>query len=186
MALVDDLPVMRWVRRLERVTDTLAGLGAVIIVPLMIAMVYEVVSRRLLEAPTAWAYEVSYMMMGTIFMFGMAYAMKQREHVTVDLFYARMSPRAQAIVDLIGLTLLLIVVVWLVFGLYDYMMRALTRGQRSGQSAWNPQIWPYRCVFVIGFVVLSLQTMLEWLKALLALRFGRRPSLAPSSYADEH
>ena len=173
--------LMGVVRSLERVTNALAWLGAAIILPLMVAMVYEVISRRLLGAPTSWAYEVSYMMMGTVFMFGMAYTMKQREHVSVDLLYVRLSPRLQAMIDIVGLCLLLVVVVWLTQGLYDYANRAYLRGQRSGQSAWNPLVWPYRTVFVIGFAVLTLQTALELVKAALTLVSGRRPEGGPDA-----
>lgn len=175
MSRAFDAAVMRWVQRLELATRGLAALGALIILPLIVAMVFEVVSRRLLGAPTAWAYEVSYMMMGTIFMCGIAYAMQRREHVSVDLVYQRMSERQQAVVDLVGYAVLLIIVVWLTTGLYDFVLRAIERGERSGQSAWNPEVWPFRAVFVVGFAVLTLQTMLEMLKASLTVWRGQRP-----------
>lgn len=183
MAGGSEAVVVRWVKGLERVTTVVGAVGAAIILPLVLAMVFEVVSRRLLGAPTAWAYEVSYMMMGTIFMCGMAYAMRRREHVTVDLFYQRMTARQQALVDLVGYGLLLVVTLWLVQGTLDFAIKAFERGQLSGQSAWNPPVWPFRAVFVLGFAVLALQTVLELVKALLTLRYGRRPAgLTPAAY----
>ena len=43
---------------------------------LIVAMVFEVISRYFLNAPTKWAFEVAYMLMGTSFMFGIAYCLQ--------------------------------------------------------------------------------------------------------------
>ena len=49
-------------------------IAAMLLLPLVFAMVYEVLSRYLFDAPTQWAFEVSYMLMGTIFLLGLSYA----------------------------------------------------------------------------------------------------------------
>ena len=68
---------------LSRVSGWVASL---LIVPLIFASVYEVFSRYLFNAPTIWAYEIGYMATGTYFFLGMAYALKERAHIRIDLF----------------------------------------------------------------------------------------------------
>ncbi|MFN3461392.1 MAG: TRAP transporter small permease subunit [Oceanibaculum sp.] len=160
---------MRLVRTLEVITDAAAILGAILILPLIAAMVFEVLSRYLFSAPTFWAYELGYMMMGAIFMLGIAYALKVRQHVSVDIIHGALPPRGKALVNLAGYAFLLPCVGWLTYALYGYAMRAYVGNELSGQSAWNPVIWPYRVVLFVGFSVFLLQIIVEVAKNIRAL-----------------
>jgi TRAP-type mannitol/chloroaromatic compound transport system permease small subunit len=164
----------RVISTLERITSALGFLGAILVLPLVIGMTYEVVSRYAFRAPTAWAFEIAYMLMAAIFMFGMAYALKHKQHVSVDFLYNMLGERAKALIDVIGYILVFPVVAWISYELSDYAYSAYLSGRRSGQSAWNPVIWPYRTVLFIGFTVLTLQLVLEIAKSLrIVLGFDR-------------
>ena len=159
----------------EKWTILVGRVGALLALPLVGAMIYEIMSRQLLNAPTYWAFELAYMMMGTIFMFGIAYALKERSHVNVDLFYHSMSPRIQGLVNLIGFIFLLPCVAWLTGALFDYFVGAWAADERSGMSAWNPVIWPFRLVYVIGFATFFLQILAETEKAIYAVINNAHP-----------
>lgn len=160
----------RVVRAIERVTRLFGHLGAWLVVALVLSMVYEVVMRYAFGAPTMWAYEVGYMLMGTSFMLTIAYAMVTRSHVRVDFVYERLGVRGQALVDLVGyLFFLLPIVTWTCFGLWNYLLQAYASGEGSGQSAWNPVVWPFRVAYVTGFALFVLQTVAEILKCVLVL-----------------
>ena len=150
--------------------STIIGtIGAWVLAPLIVSMVYEVISRHLLDAPTYWAYEVGYMLAGTIYMFGMAYCLRVGGHIRVDFIYDNLGTKGQAIVDIVGyLVLMLPVCIWVTYGLYEYAMEAYVAGEVSGESAWNPVIWPFRAIWVVGFVTLVLQGVAELLKAFLS------------------
>ena len=147
--------------RLERVTDAAALVGVAVILPLIGAMVFEVFSRYVLAAPTAWAFEISYMLMGTIFMLGIAFALKERQHVNVDLFTGIFPPRVNAAISLLGYALLLPCVAWLTYALSQYAIAAYRSGEVTGKSAWNPVVWPFRVVLAVGFAVFALQIVVE-------------------------
>ena len=163
---------MGMLRSIERVTDAAAIFGVLIMIPLMLAMVYEVVSRYLFNAPTIWAFEVSYMMMAAIFASGFAYALKERQHVNVDFIYGSMPPRVRAAVDIAGYILFFPSVVWLAKALFDYALRAFHSGEVSGLSAWNPVVWPVRAVLFLGFAVFALQIAVEIVRAVRTLFTG--------------
>jgi len=57
---------------------------------------YEVVVRRLFNAPTSWAFDISYLMYGTLFMMGGAYTLSRGGHVRGDFLYRLWQPRTQA------------------------------------------------------------------------------------------
>lgn len=163
------------VRLIERLSGGFGLLGAIIVAPLILATVYEVFSRYLFNAPTIWAYEIAYMAMGTNFLLGAAVTLRDRGHIRIDLLYARWPPRIQALIDIIGYTCLFLPVAWWVsWGLWKYAYYAFLSGETSGDSAWNPIIWPFRLVFFSGFVLLALQATAELIKAAYILA-GRTP-----------
>ena len=55
-----------------------------ITVPLILAMTYEVLARKLFTAPTMWAYDMSRFMYGALFMLGAGYALSKGVHIRAD------------------------------------------------------------------------------------------------------
>ena len=168
-ALVMLLGLFQAVRRKDVGLMIFALAGAWAISLLIGAMVIEVVSRYFLGAPTKWAYEMSYMLMGTSFMLGIAYCMQMRRHVRVDFYYDRVTPQRKAVIDIVGYCVLIPMLLWLCAGLWDYFHQAYRVNELSGESAWNPIIWPFKFTFVMGFVLLLMQTIIELLKSILVL-----------------
>ena len=109
------------------------------------------------------------MLMGTSFMFGIAYCLQMDRHVRVDFVYNFVGPKARAIIDLIGYLIVVPMILWLCGGLWEYFYNAYRVDELSGESAWNPIIWPFKFAFVIGFVLLLMQIVAEALKRLLVL-----------------
>ncbi|MCK0754270.1 TRAP transporter small permease subunit [Chromohalobacter japonicus] len=150
----------------ESISKLFAIIGAALIIPLILSLAYEVFSRYVLREPTAWAYEISYMLMGTVFLFGMAYALKTRQHVNVDVIYSILPKRAKALCDMVGSFILFIALCWLINALFGYVMDTYEYQERSGASGWNPIIWPFRAVWLIGFTLLAMQTFFEVIKSI--------------------
>lgn len=145
-------------------------LAAWIVLPLIFATVYEVFSRYLLNAPTIWAYEVGYMATGANFLLGAAFTLREKGHIRIDVAYMRFRPRTKALIDVLGYTFLMLPFgFWLSYRLGVYAFDAFMSGEQSGESAWNPVIWPYRAIFFIGMSALTLQCVAQWVRALAEL-----------------
>lgn len=86
---------------LEFPSVVIGKLAGWLILPLVGALVYEVVSRYIFNRPTIWAYDMTYMLSGALFMLGTAYALKRGSHVRADFLLAAMRPRWQALVDIV-------------------------------------------------------------------------------------
>ncbi len=147
--------------------------SAVLVPPLVFAMVYEVVSRYFFDAPTQWAFELSYMMMGAIFLLGLCYAVKVDQHVKVDFLHARLPARAIALIDGLCYAILTAMLIWLTRTLIFNAINVYNTGEGSGLSAWNPKIWPYRVVYAVGFGLFALQCLARTIEN-LAVAFGRQ------------
>jgi TRAP-type mannitol/chloroaromatic compound transport system permease small subunit len=153
------------VRVIERLSHASGVAIAWVVLPLILATCYEVFSRYVLGAPTIWAFELGYMAMGVHALIGAAYTLKERGHIRIDVLYSRLPAKARAVIDTFGYVVLFLPVVgWLTFALWDYWVEAYLLDELSGQSAWNPVIWPFRLAFFLGFLLLALQGLAELIK----------------------
>lgn len=154
------------VRFIEWLTASVGYAVALLVIPLALAMGYEVFARYLFGAPTIWAYEIGYMIMGVHFLLGSAFTLQRRGHVRVDLIYSQLSPKKKALIDLLVYAVLLLpFLVLLTNYLWDYAYHSFERGERTGSSAWSPIIWPLRMCYVAAFALLALQVLAEIIKS---------------------
>ncbi len=167
------------VRLIERLSKYFGIAGAMLIVPLILATCYEVFARYLFGAPTIWAYEVGYTITGSHFLLGMAFTLMVGDHIRIDIFSGHFSARTRAIIDLVGYTVLLPLTIWLTIYLYRYLHAGWAQNEKSGQSALNMPVWPFRLVFFAAFLLLALQIVAEVIKNVRALRGpGASPRIA--------
>src|SRR5687767_14232913 len=93
--------VIRWlVRTIDGFTDwTGKAVAWLTALPLVFVIVYEVILRYAFNDPTIWAFDVSYMLYGSLFMLGAAFTLLHQGHIRTDIFYGKWSPRVQGLVD---------------------------------------------------------------------------------------
>ncbi len=152
------------IQGIERITGGIGILAALVIVPLTFATCYEVFGRYVMGTPTFWAYEIGYILTGSHFLLGMAYTLRAGEHIRIDIFSDHFSPRTRALIDLVGYAVVLPMIIWLSYALFQHLATGFLRGERSGMSAMNPLVWPFRTVFFIAFTLLALQILAEIIK----------------------
>src|SRR3954462_6481396 len=90
------------VRVIDRFTATTGMWLAWLNLPPVAAVAYEVIARYAFNAPTIWSFDVTYMLYGTIFMLGAAYALHKGAHIRTDFFYEKWSDRTRGVVDSIS------------------------------------------------------------------------------------
>ena len=156
----------KFIRVIDRLSGSTGVIGAWLVVPLIAATCYEVFSRYALNAPTIWAFELGYMLTGANFLIGTAYTLRERGHIRIDILYNHLPARTRAIIDVVGYVFLFLpAAMWLDIALWKYALSAFKSQELSGQSAWNPVIWPFRLVFFSGFLLLTLQGIAELIRA---------------------
>lgn len=163
-----------FIRTIERITTSIGIMASFAIVPLVLATCYEVLARYVFDAPTIWAYEIGYTLTGSHFLLGMAYTLAVGAHIRIDIFSGNFAPRTRALIDLAAYAVMLPLLIWLSYALFQHLATGYLRSERSGQSAMNLPVWPFRIVFFVAFTLLALQVLAEVVKTARTLRTGTR------------
>ena len=158
------------VRAVDSVSRLFGAIAAVLVIVLVVLMLYDVVLRYVFNAPTIWGNDLNTWLMGASFVLSIAYAMSTDSHVRVDLLYdQRTRPRIR-IFDLVGLAAIVLpTVAWITLGLFDHFMTAYQTGERSGSGGWNPIVWPFKLVLLVGFAIFTVQIAAEIIKRAASL-----------------
>jgi TRAP-type mannitol/chloroaromatic compound transport system permease small subunit len=134
---------------------------------------FEVFMRYVLNSPTAWAFDMSYMMYGALFMMSGAYAVSRNSHVRGDFIYRQWSNRTQAKVDL---TLYLIfffpAIFAMVFTGSQYGFESMRILESSVNSPAGVPVWPLKMVIFVTGVTLMIAGAAEVMRCLVCLRTG--------------
>ena len=147
-----------------------------IIIPLFLAMVYEVIARKFFLAPTMWAYDMSRFMYGGMFMLGAAYALSRGVHIRADFLYRNFKIKNQGLVDF--WLYLIFYFPGLIFFLYmttGFVLESIQRQEKGMDTAWMPLLWPIKACLWFGIVFLLIQGVSELLKSYYAMKKGKWP-----------
>jgi TRAP-type mannitol/chloroaromatic compound transport system permease small subunit len=137
---------------------------------------YEVFSRYMFGAPTDWAFDASYMLYGSLFMLGGAYALARNSHVRGDFIYRAWSPRTQAGVDF-TLFILFFFPGMLAFVYSGYGFAEVSRwmNEHSAASPDGPIVWPFKWLISIVGCLMVIQGIVELTRCVMTMRTGEWP-----------
>ena len=162
------------VKAIDTIADWSGRAVAWLIIPMTIAVTWEVAARRFFNAPTIWAFDVTYMLYGTHFMLGTAYTLMRIGHVRTDMLYSNWSIRRQNIIDAIGYFFFFFPAMILLFYFgWQEASHSWSIGETSDASPWRPIVYPFKTVIPLTALLLLLQGIGELLKSLYAIRTGR-------------
>lgn len=156
-----------------------AGVGkafAWLIVVLTFAVSYEVFVRKILNAPTQWAYDVSYVLYGALFLMAGAYALSRNGHVRGDSMYRLWRPRVQAGLDLTLYILFFFPgILALIYSGYNFAAMSVRFKEVSIFSPAGVPIYPLKALIPIAGFLLMLQGVAEVIRCVICLRNGDWP-----------
>ncbi|MVA96445.1 TRAP transporter small permease subunit [Nitratireductor sp. CAU 1489] len=137
---------------------------------------YEVFVRYALNAPTPWAFDLSYMMYGTMFMMAGAYTLSRDGHVRGDFVYRLWKPATQAKVELVLYFLFFFPgVLALVISGWKYAGRSWRYFEVSSMSPANVPIFQFKSVIIAAGVLLVFQGVAQVFRCVLTIRTGEWP-----------
>ena len=189
----------RLLHGVESLSTWIGKAFAWLIVALMVMVCVEVFKRYIINMPTAWVFDVSNMMYGTLFMMAGAYALSQDAHVRGDFLYGSMPPRRQATLDLILYVVFFLPgIIALTWSGWVYAGEALKIRETTFNATPLP-IYPFKFIIPIAGATVLLQGISEIIRCIVCLRTGQWTSrlqdaheidvveqqLAGSTYVDE-
>ena len=165
--------LIKTVRVIDKFTDTTGMWLTWLNLPLVAAVSYEVIARYVFNAPTIWSFDVTYMLYGTIFMLGAAYALHKGAHIRTDFFYEKWSAQTKGMVDSISYILFFFPSLIMLFAASgSEALYALSIHEVSEQTPWRPILWPYKTVVPLTCLLLMIQGVSELIKSAYAWRTG--------------
>lgn len=146
------------------------------ILVLTLGICYEVFVRYALRDPTAWAFDFSYIMYGSLFMMCGAYTLARDAHVRGDVIYRLLPPRIQAGIE--GVLYILFffpAVLALIYAGYDFARESWSYMEVSSSSPANIPVYPLKTLIPIAGFFLLLQGIAEVVRCVHCLKHGAWP-----------
>jgi TRAP-type mannitol/chloroaromatic compound transport system permease small subunit len=194
------MSAQRFLYTIDGISTWTGKAAAWLVVALMSLVCVEVFKRYILNMPTAWIFDVSNMLYGTLFMICGAYTLAQNGHVRGDFLYSSMRPRMQASLDL-ALYLMFFIpgIAALVYAGYDYAADSWHIREHSNVTAEGPPVYHFKAMIPLAGALVMLQGAAEIARCIVCLKTGAWPArlkdvteidvveeqLAHSEYVDE-
>lgn len=156
------------------------------ILVLCLATTYEVFVRYVLGAPTSWAFDVSYIMYGTLFMMAGAYTLSRNAHVRGDFVYRLWPPRIQASIEIVLYFIFFFPgILALIYAGIDYAAESVSFmpygptgpwGEISINSPAGVPVFPLKIILPLACFFLLLQGIAEAIRCVQCIKTGAWPS----------
>lgn len=160
----------------DEVSTIIGKSAAWAIVALTAAICYEVFARYILQAPTMWAFDVSYMLYGILFMLAGPYALARNAHVRGDFLYRAWSPRTQARLDLVLYILFYFPgILALCYAGFTFANFSWFIFERSANSPNGPYVFPFKSLIPLVGGLMVIQGLAEVARCVLCIRTGEWP-----------
>jgi TRAP-type mannitol/chloroaromatic compound transport system permease large subunit/TRAP-type mannitol/chloroaromatic compound transport system permease small subunit len=167
---------------IDVINDWAGKILCLLMVPLIGVVVFEVISRNAFAimssygwddtaraigiGPTVFAYDISRMISGVLFMGAAGYGLMRGVHIRADFLYRNWSDKTQATVDA-ALYIAFFIPSMLFFTIIaaQYWELAYRTGETAFDSPWQPLLWPARLAMPVGGLLLLLQGFPELFRA---------------------
>jgi TRAP-type mannitol/chloroaromatic compound transport system permease small subunit len=166
----------RLIYAIDQLSKTIGHAFAWCIIILTLGTTYEVFVRYVLNDPTSWAFDFSYIMYGALFFMAGAYTLSRGGHVRADMFYRLWRPRTQAAVELVLYVLFFFPgIISLMYSGWAYGYDSMRIREMSINSPVGIPIWQIKMLIPVGGALVTLQGLAEVLRCILCLRDGQWP-----------
>jgi TRAP-type mannitol/chloroaromatic compound transport system permease small subunit len=163
--------MLRYIRFADTVSAWFGKAFAWLILVMTFGIGYEVFVRYVLRDPTAWAFDVSYIMYGALFMMGGAYTLSRNAHVRGDFLYRLWQPRTQGKVELVLYIVFFFPgILALIFSGWKYASRSVGQLEVSINSPAGVPIFQFKAIIVAAGILLFLQGIAQVCRCIVAIR----------------
>lgn len=164
--------LMIYSRVIDAVNDLIGKLVMWLILLATVISAGNAISRYAFRISSNAFLEIQWYLFGAVFLLGGAYAFLRNAHVRIDVLSSRMSPKWRNWVDVIGITLFLLPLCYLMVTMgWPVFERAWQSGEVSSSSGGLIR-WPAFLLIPVGFTLLGLQGVSELIKRLNFLFAG--------------
>lgn len=164
--------IRSYVRIVDRMSDYVGYLAASLIFVMGATLLTDAVTRNILNIPVHWAIEFTQFTLAAYYFMGGPITLKNNEHVRMDLWYANMSERGKAKLDLVTVWCLIFYLGVMLVGSLSSLQYAIETNERRF-SMWNPSVIPIKALLSVCLVLMLLQAFSLVFKHVATLRGER-------------
>jgi len=153
------------IKILDKFIDLIGGIAAIAMILMLLNVFYDVLMRYFFKNSSIGMQEMEWHLFAVVFLFGMAYALKEDGHVRVDMFYEKMNPRKQALINMIGAFIFIVPFALIIINSgYAFAFDAYDLGEVSGDPGGLTDRWIIKGAIATSFVFLLISTVAFVLK----------------------
>lgn len=147
-------------RVLDRFSDVIGWVAGVLLLVLVVNVFFDAIMRYFFRSGWIALQEMEWHLFSVIFLFGIAYALKEDGHVRVDLLYDRFSPKWKAVVNIAGTFFFLLpLAVLIIDGSSWFVQEAYTMNEISGDPGGLTHRYLIKAVIPLSFVFLIISSV---------------------------
>ena len=155
---------------IDQINEWIGRLIAWLTGALVLLIGYDVLMRKLFAFTRVWISELEWHIFAVIFLLGAAYTLLHDQHVRVDVFYSRFSPKRKAWINLLGTLIFLlpfgIIMLWTG---WDFVERSWRIGEISAEPNGLPARYLVKSTILIGFILLCIQAISLLAKSIVSI-----------------
>ena len=145
---------------LDKFINLIGGIAAIAMILMLLNVFYDVIMRYFFQNSSIGMQELEWHLFAVVFLFGMAYSLKEDAHVRVDMFYEKMAPKKQAIINLLGALIFIIPFALIIINSgYDFASGSYEMGEISGDPGGLTNRWIIKSAIATSFVFLLIATL---------------------------
>lgn len=152
---------------IDRITVIVGKTIACLMLPLVLLVFANAVLRYVFGVGHVWLYEAVGYCFTAIGVGLVGWALRENEHVRVDIFYSMLKPRGKAVIDILGTIFLLVPFLWLMWDrAFPYVKRSWKTRESSMEISGIPYVWLLKTCLLAFSVILGLAAVSFVLRAI--------------------
>ncbi len=157
-------------RMIDRLSEWIGRWVAWLVLGAVLISAINATVRKLFDTSSNAYLEIQWYLFAAVFLLAAGYTLLRQEHVKIDVLSGRLSKRTQIWIDIAGLVLFVVPLVYTVVQLsFPLAVRAYEMKEYS-QNAGGLIRWPVFALLPLGFVLLGIQAVSELIKRIAFLR----------------
>jgi TRAP-type mannitol/chloroaromatic compound transport system permease small subunit len=161
--------IRAYVRLIDKISDLVGYFAASLIFVMVATLLFDAVTRNVLNIPIHWAIEFTQFTLAAYYFMGGPITLKNNSHVRMDLWYANLSDKGKARLDLLTVGCLIFYLSVMLVGSISSLNYAIDTGERRF-SMWNPSVIPIKALLTVCLVLMLMQAVSLVFKHIATLR----------------
>jgi TRAP-type mannitol/chloroaromatic compound transport system permease small subunit len=153
------------IKKIDLLTEWVGKLSSLVLLALSLLIIYDAFARYLFSTGSLMLQELEWHLFDIIILFSVAYTLKYNQHVRVDIFYQKMSAKAQRRVGQVGLIFMVLPFsLLMVYVGLDFVQISFAQMDGSPNAGGLPLRFLVKGLIFLGFAFLTLQAISEFLQ----------------------